>query len=82
MAKNPPANVGDIRDMSSVPGLGRSPEGSTAPTPVFFPGESHGERILVGYGPQGLKESDMTKQLSPHACTGLKYKLPDFISEV
>ena len=49
MAKNPPANVGDIRDMSSVPGLGRSPEGSTAPTPVFFPGESHGERSLADY---------------------------------
>ena len=25
MVKNPPANTGDIRDMSSIPGLGRSP---------------------------------------------------------
>ena len=25
--KNLPANAGDIRDMCSVPGLGRSPEG-------------------------------------------------------
>ena len=25
VVKNPPANVGDLRDMSSVPGLGRSP---------------------------------------------------------
>ena len=25
MVKNPPANAGDIRDMGSVPGLGRSP---------------------------------------------------------
>ena len=24
MVKNPPANAGDIRDMSSIPGLGRS----------------------------------------------------------
>ena len=24
--KNPPANAGDIRDTSSIPGLGRSPE--------------------------------------------------------
>ena len=31
------------------------------PTPVFMPGESHGQRSLVGYGPQGLKEMDMTK---------------------
>ena len=27
MVKNPPANAGDIRDMSSIPGLGRSPRG-------------------------------------------------------
>ena len=26
MVKNPPANVGDTRDVGSVPGLGRSPE--------------------------------------------------------
>ena len=31
------------------------------PTPVFLPGESHGERSLVGYGPQGRKELDMTE---------------------
>ena len=24
--KNPPANAGDIRDVGSIPGLGRSPE--------------------------------------------------------
>ena len=27
VVKNPPANAGDIRDMSSIPGLGRSPGG-------------------------------------------------------
>ena len=26
LVKNPPASVGDIRDMSSIPGSGRSPE--------------------------------------------------------
>ena len=31
------------------------------PTPVFLPGESHGQRSLVGYGPYGHKESDMTE---------------------
>ena len=25
MVKNPPANAGDIRDVGSIPGLGRSP---------------------------------------------------------
>ena len=27
VVKNPPANIGDIRDVSSIPGLGRSPGG-------------------------------------------------------
>ena len=33
------------------------------PTPVFLPGEPHGQRILVGYSPRGCKESDMTERL-------------------
>ena len=28
------------------------------PTPVFLPGESHGQRSLAGYSPWGCKESD------------------------
>ena len=32
--------------------------------PVFLPGESHGQRGLVGHGLWGCKESDMTKQLT------------------
>ena len=31
------------------------------PTPVFLPGESHGERSLEGYSPWGHKESDVTE---------------------
>ena len=32
MVKNPPGNAGDIKDMSSIPGLGRSPgEGNGNP---------------------------------------------------
>ena len=31
------------------------------PTPIFFPGESHGERSLVGYSLCSLKELDMTE---------------------
>ena len=30
-------------------------------TPVFLPGEFHGQRGLAGYTPWGHKESDMTK---------------------
>ena len=45
-------------DWGSIPGLGRSL------TPVFSPGESHGQRSLAGYSPWGHKKSDMTEQLS------------------
>ena len=31
------------------------------PTPVFLPGESQGQRSLVGYSPCGHKESDTTE---------------------
>ena len=33
------------------------------PTPVFLPGESEGQRSLVGSSPGGGKESEMTEQL-------------------
>ena len=33
------------------------------PTPVFLPEKSHGRRSLVGYGPWGRKESEMTERL-------------------
>ena len=32
-------------------------------TPVFSPGESHGQRSLVGCSVWGLKESDTTERL-------------------
>ena len=34
------------------------------PTPVFLPGESHGQRNLAGYRPWGHKGSDTTERLS------------------
>ena len=59
VVKNMPANAGDVRDAGSIPGLGRSPgRGHWRPTLVFLPGESHGQRSLVGYSPRGCTESD------------------------
>ena len=50
VVKNPPANAGDTRDMGSIPGY--IPwRRAWQPTPVFLPGESHGQRSLVGYSP-------------------------------
>ena len=45
---------------------GKSPGGGDGwlPTPVFLPGESHGQRSLVGYSPRGRKELDTTEQLN------------------
>ena len=36
------------------------------PTPVLLPGESHGQRSLVGCGPWGREESDTTEWLHFH----------------
>ena len=40
------------------------------PTPVFLSGESHEQRSLVGYSPQGRKELDMT-EVTARTHTGL-----------
>ena len=49
-----------------VPSLGwEDPlKNEMAPTPVFLPGESHGQKSLVGYSPWGHEESDTTEQLN------------------
>ena len=61
VVKNPAANAGDSRDAVLIPGSGRCPRGGNGnPTPIFLPGESHGQRSLVGYSPEGRKEADTT----------------------
>ena len=61
MVKNLPANAGDTRDTVSFPGLGKIPwRREWLPTPVFLPGEFHGQRSLAGYVPWGCKKSDVT----------------------
>ena len=67
VVKNPPANAGDAGDVGSFPGSEKIPwRRKWQATPVFLPGESHGQRSLATYSPQGHKESDMTEQLSTH----------------
>ena len=64
VVKNPPVKAGDEGDVGLILGLGRSPGGGNGSTPVFLPGESHRQRSLAGYSPQGCKESDTTERLS------------------
>ena len=61
MVKNPPA-----MQETWVQYLGREDplEKGMADNPVFFPGESHGQKSLVGYSPCSHKESDTTEQLT------------------
>ena len=62
--KNLPANAGDVRNVGFTPGSRKIPwRKACQPTPVFLPEESRGQTSLVGYNPQGRKESDMTEQL-------------------
>ena len=56
-------NTGHARDPGS-----RSPGGGNDnPTPVLLPGESHGQRSMVGCSPWGREQSDASEQLSMHA---------------
>ena len=46
------------------------------PTPVFLPGESHGERSLAGYSPWGSQSQTRLKRLSTHTCMQKRKKKP------
>ena len=55
-------NTGDLGLMH---GLGRSTgKGNGLPTPLFLPGEFHGQRSLLGNSPWGHKELDTTERLT------------------
>ena len=38
------------------------------PTPIFLPGEFHGQGSLAGYSPWSRKESNMAEQLTHRMC--------------
>ena len=59
---NLPATAGDIRDMSSIPGSGRSPGGGHGnPLQYSCLENLYGQRSLAGYSPWGLTESNTTE---------------------
>ena len=53
VVKTPLANAGDVRDAGSVQSwVGKIPwRRAWQPSPVFLPGESHGQRNLMGDSP-------------------------------
>ena len=58
-SKESTCNAGNL---DLIPGSGKIPwSRSWQPTPVFLPGESHGQRRLVVYSPYGQKETDTTE---------------------
>ena len=62
VVKNLSASAGDVRDMGLIPKSGKIPwRRVRQPTPVFLPGDRHGQRSLAGYHPQGLKGLDTTE---------------------
>ena len=67
VVKNPPANAGDIRDVGSIPGLGRSPGGGHG-NPLPYSCLEMPWTGAPGRGPWAHKELDITGA-TEHTCT-------------
>ena len=67
VVKNLPANIWDLKDAGTIPGLGRFPwSRKWQSAPVFLPGKFHGQRSLEGSSSWGRKELDTTEWLNTH----------------
>ena len=63
--KEPACQCMRLKRCGFNPWVGKIPWRRTRqPTPVFLPGEFHGQRSLAGYSPWSLKESDTTEQVT------------------
>ena len=71
--KESPCNAGDL---SSIPGLGRSPRGGHgSPFQYSYLENPHGQMsYLAGYSPWGCKEPDMTERISTQHSTLIQRK--------
>ena len=65
--KSPPANAGDISDIPSIPGSGRTPPGGGHGSPHQYCclENPRGQRSLLGYGPWSCKKSSTTEATYP-----------------
>ena len=74
-----PANARNLRDLGSIPRLGRSPGGGHSNRLQYScPGETHGQTSLAGYSPWGRKESDMTEE-TRHTRRAAKFSEEKFV---
>ena len=75
MVKNLPAKAEEVRDLSSIPGSERSPEGGNG-NPLHYSclENSHGQRSLADFSPWHRKELDMT-EATQHACILKNYQV-------
>ena len=74
VGKNLPANARRHKRPGFDPWVGKIWRRPWQPTPVFWPGESHGQRSLVGHSPRGPTESDTTEWLSTHVSGPASWK--------
>ena len=78
LVKNPSASAGDVTEAGLIPRLGNIPwRRKWQSTPVFLPGEFHGQRSLVGYSSWDYKELDTTERLSTVYRVSLNFNLGD-----
>ena len=61
VVKHLPANAGDVRDASSIPGLGKPPGGPENPLQYSCLEGPHGQRNLADFSPWCCKELGVTE---------------------
>ena len=81
MVKSPPASAGDTdRRHGFDPWAGKIPwRREWPPTPLFLPGESHGQRSLAGYSPwcRGVGHSAHARARAHTHTSSLLENLPE-----
>ena len=79
MVKNLPANAGDIREVGSIPGLGRSPGGGHGNPLQYSCLENPMDRGAWWVTSEGAKSQIQLKRLSTYAETKKKEKKSRFL---
>ena len=77
--KNLPA-AQETQELPVLRCLGKIPwRRAWQPTPVFLPGESHGQRNLTDYSPWGHQESDMAEAIKHNTQNLFDLNLSDLV---